>query len=158
MAQAVRAQGIVKVYPAIVNPIVDLFQKYNVNIIQMPCPELKYEGLIRKPAGKSHYDNEEYRKICREIAEEVVDSIKNLRKNGYEVVAILGMEYSPSCAVEYLWEGKLVKGMGVYMEELKKALEKNNIKIPFVGVNVYKIKSSLEKIEKLLQPKLEWFI
>ncbi len=151
IAQAIRAKGIVKKYPAIVSPILELFNKYQINLIQMPCPEIKYKGLIREPCGKGKYDNPEYRKICREIAKDVVNSIKEIKGAGYEVIAILGIEYSPSCAVNYLWEGKLKKGKGIFIEELEKELEENKIEIKILGINIQKIKKTLKELESFLR-------
>lgn len=148
LAQGFRAEGIVKKYPAIVKPVIDLLKEYEVNIIQMPCPELEYEGIKRKPAGKSKYDNEIYRKICKKYAAQITSFIENLIENGYEILAILGIENSPSCAVNYL-AGK-VRGTGVYIEELKRSLENKEPRIPFIGVDIYRMEKTIEEIKNIL--------
>ena len=53
LAQGIRAATIVRVYPAIVNPVIKFFMEKNINIIQMPCPELIFDGFYRRPCGKS---------------------------------------------------------------------------------------------------------
>ena len=151
LAQGLRAEGIVKKFPAIVKPVVDLLEEYDINIIQMPCPELEYEGIKRAPASKVKYDNEVYRNICKKYAENIASFIENLRENGYEVVGILGIENSPSCAVNYLFErGRRVSGMGVYMEELKRKLKEKRLYIPFIGIDIYGINKTLDELKKIL--------
>jgi len=151
LAQGFRAEGIVKKFPAIVKPVIDLLEEYQINIVQMPCPELEYEGIKRKPAGKARYDNETYRKICKKYANQIVSFIEDLIKNEYEISAILGIENSPSCAVNYLFEkGKRVKGYGVYIEELKKKLEEKEFDIPFLGVDIYGINKTISELKEIL--------
>ena len=52
------AQGVVKKYPAVVRPILEFCIKYDLNILQMPCPESRCSagGLIRQPHGKLWYE------------------------------------------------------------------------------------------------------
>lgn len=154
LAQGFRAEGIVKKFPAIVKPVVDLLEGYQINLIQMPCPELEYEGIKRKPASKAKYDNETYRNICKKYANQMTSFIKELIGNGYEVLCILGIENSPSCAVSYLFEkGRRVRGTGVYMEELKKKLEEEKIDIQFLGVDIYGMNKTIFELRKILGDK-----
>ena len=154
LAQGLRAEGIVKKFPATVKPVVNLLEEYQVNLIQMPCPEIEYEGIKRKPAGKAKYDNEIYRNICRKYANQITSFIENLIENEYEILAILGIEKSPSCAINYLFEkGRMVRGKGVYMEELKKNLEERNINIPFLGININGMNKTLAELRKFLGKK-----
>lgn len=151
LAQGLRAKGIVKKFPAIVKPVVELLEKYEINLIQMPCPELEYEGIKRKPASKANYDNEVYRNICRKYANQITNFIEKLTENGYEVLGILGIENSPSCAVNYLFErGKRTRGMGIYMEELKKELKGRNLNIPFVGIDIHGMNKTINELKKVL--------
>ena len=40
---------------------------------------------------------------CEVLAEEVSKQVHMISKNGYEVIAILGIEQSPSCCVNYIY-------------------------------------------------------
>jgi len=151
LAQGLRARGLAKRYNAIVKPLIQYLIDNEVNIIQMPCPEIRYEGVYRLPAGKSHYDNDNYRSICREIAGEVVHFIMDLLENGYYVVAILGVDGSPSCAVKYVTVGKRrVRDMGIFTEELRTRLDYEGLNVPMVGVSIYGLKSAIREIDRLL--------
>ena len=99
LCQGVRAEGIVRHFPSIIKPVVDLLAELKINIIQMPCPELLFDSFHRKPCGKPKYDNPHNRAICRKLAEQVVAQIEMFKVNGCTVEAVLGVEFSPSCAV-----------------------------------------------------------
>ncbi len=151
LAQGLRAEGIVKKFPAIVKPVINLLEENQVNLIQIPCPELEYEGIKRKPASKTKYDNETYRNICKRYASQIVSFIEDLVKNEYEVLGVLGIENSPSCAVNYLFEkGKRIRGTGIYMEELKKKMKEKNIDVPFIGIDIYGMNKTISKLKKIL--------
>jgi len=112
----------------------------------MPCPELLYGGFDRSPHPKSWYDNTEFRIICRNCAEQVVEQVGKYVKNGYQVVGIIGVEYSPSCAIEMLQvnvngESKLVRGQGIFIEELLQELDTKDLSnVPIIGTCINKKK------------------
>ena len=152
LAQAYQAQGIVKhKYGGAISPIVQIFLDNKVNIIQMPCFEAFYLGLIRKPMGYTKYNTGRFKKLCDEEARRIAEQIQSLIKNNYEVIGILGMEYSPACATSFIYtnEGTVHK-KGIFMERLDKLLKEENIDIPFVGINRRGIKASMLRVQKLL--------
>ena len=53
--QCARARGIKTKLngKVIVKPIIDFIIEHNVGMIQLPCPEIKYEGLNRRVVGKT---------------------------------------------------------------------------------------------------------
>ena len=70
-------------------------------------------------------------------------------RQGYETVAILGCDGSPTCGVSITswdeeWGGSpadfdynkaIIEGSGVYIEELKKEMEERGVKVPpFYGL------------------------
>ncbi len=153
LAQGVRAQGIVRHYPAIVHEIVDWLQQHNINIHQMDCPELHFDRIIRPPCGKPRYDKPENRQVCRQVAIRVVERILQLRQGGHEVEAIFGIDFSPSCGVKLLTgppPNRRRPGKGIYTEELSRVLRERNLKIPFIGVEIYNIQATLQEMEQLL--------
>ena len=105
MAQAYQAQGIVKYeWRSSIKPFMNLLIENDINIIQMPCTEATFENnLIRQPKGISKYDTEKFNEHCEKISEEVVKQVISIVENGYNVIAILGIEQSPSCCVCLLY-------------------------------------------------------
>ncbi|MDD4874769.1 MAG: hypothetical protein PHE15_07370 [Dehalococcoidales bacterium] len=153
LAQAIRAVGIVKHFPAVVNPIIDVLMDQNINIIQMPCPELFFDTFNRTPCRKAKYDTPENRRVYREASRDVLKQIINLRKAGHKVDAILGIEYSPSCAISRLTgtsQMNDIKESGIFIEEIKRLLNENKLLIPFVGIEIYHIDRSIDRLKSFL--------
>ena len=128
-----------------------------VGIIQMPCPELSYAGLLRQPLSKDQYDTAMFRSHCRKIAEEIADQIQEYRKCGINIEIVIGVNGSPSCGVGETLKGNSRRNMsthervrvsGILMEELRFALEERSISIPFYGVGYESMREDLVEIEK----------
>lgn len=157
ICQAFQAQGIVRRHPAIVKPVLEVLVDNDVNLIQMPCPESLFggleNGLIRNRQGYRRYDTPEFRAFCAPLVEQTVHTICTLTSRGFKVVAILGIEYSPSCAVEYQYEGRTVHRPGIFTELLADALEEHGLDIPFVGVNRRGPGRAVGRLRKLLEPE-----
>lgn len=156
ICQAFQAQGIVRYgYSATIKPIVEEILRYNINIIQMPCPESQFggytTGLKREPKGIDRYDVPEFREICKNSASEVVSIIRGVLANDYKVVTILGIEYSPSCAIrlQYSRRGTFHQP-GLFIESLQNQLDEEKIEIPFIGINRRGINKSLSELRDLL--------
>lgn len=161
LAQSFHAAGLVKYdWKGVIKPIIQVLIDRDVNIIQMPCMETLFhggpkDGLNREPKGMKHYDVPEFRDYCQKEASKVLDQIQGLYSSGYSVKAILGMEYSPSCAAKIQYPPK--KGLanrGVYMQELSRLLQSANIEIPILGINRRGIKPTLRRLEALLDTPL----
>ena len=125
--QNARAEGIAE-HAGPVTEILMTLIRNRVGMVQMPCPELHHEGFDRPPHPKSWYDNEEFRDVCRKCAEQVSELAGKYVKNKHKIVGIIGVENSPSCAVEVLQvkgngERRLEKGRGVFIEELLEELD-----------------------------------
>ena len=154
LAQGVRATGIVKRYSSAIAPVVNLLMEENVNIIQMMCPELIFDGFHRKPCGRLKYDTPQNHKICQEVAEKQVQMMEMLINNGHSVEAIVGIEFSPSCAVSRLtgkWPRGQQKGEGIYVEELRKLMDQKGIKVPFIGIQMYHMSDTLRELSEVLR-------
>lgn len=154
--QAFQAQGIVKYeWKSSIKPVIQKMIDNDINIIQMPCPESSYvsysKSLVREPMGLKGYDTEEYRDHCKKMSTQLLDMIKPIVDNGYTILAILGIENSPSCAVSYIYTNKGMQSRkGVFLKTLEEILKENNIEIPFIGVNRKSVRKSLEKLDELL--------
>ena len=151
MAQAYQAQGIVKYeWKSSIRPFIDLILDHDINVIQMPCAETEFKNsLIREPKGITKYNTKEFNEHCKTLANKVTNQIKNLIESNYEIVAILGIEQSPSCCVNYIYTNKgMEKRMGLFMQELYENTKELNI--PIIGINRKYINKSLTELEKLL--------
>jgi len=154
LAQVVRAKGLVKVSPAIVKQVVQFCMDNDINVFQMPCPELLCAagGLGRDLHGKAWYEKNGLRETSSEIAKEQVNYMAKLIRAGFEILAIIGVEFSPACAPSYLNRGRrIVKGKGIYIEELERELKLQKLRIPFIGVN----QRWTRKLEKQLDEMLK---
>jgi len=110
-------------YPGMVNEIVDALRKYEVGIIQMPCPELTYAGLLRPSQTREQYDTPAFRRHCRQIASSTADQIEEYVRNNFKVLAILSVDGSPTCGIEEI-------NLGILMEELQSQLKKRKVEAP----------------------------
>lgn len=138
MAQCVRANGIVRDFPGPVRPVLQFCLDHDINIFQMPCPETLCSagGLGRQPHGKKWYEERGLRDTARKIAHDQVEYIRKLLDSGYKILAIIGVEFSPACAVNFLNKGRMiVRDRGIFMEELQKRLNEHDLTIPFIGIN-----------------------
>ena len=116
-----------------IREIIDQLRDYEVGLIQMPCPELTYAGLRRSSKTKEEYDTPLFRRHCRKIAFNVVDQIEEYRNSGFEVLAILGVDGSPTCGVEEI-DAKFRKGSGIFIEELRSELKKREFVVLIKGI------------------------
>jgi len=51
------------------NKVINLLLKKNIGIVQMPCPEFIYLGLLRPPQTKDQYDSAGFSRIAGNLPE-----------------------------------------------------------------------------------------
>jgi len=109
-----------------------------IGIIQVPCPETIFLGIGRKPASRDFYDTPEFRELCKEIAEWVVKRVHELEEGGIHILGLVGVEGSPSCGVRWTHRGRgkgeRARGAGVFIEELRAILRRDNIPLEIFGL------------------------
>lgn len=152
LAQAYQAEGIVKYeWKSSIKPFVELLIDNDINIIQMPCAESTFNNsLIRKPKGLSSYDTKEFNEHTKSLAHEVANQIKSIISSGYEVLAILGIEQSPSCCVNYIYTNNgTEKRKGLFMQKMYE--EVSDLNIPFIGINRKYINKSLNLLKDIIE-------
>ena len=130
-------------YPGMINEIFDVLRKCEVGVIQMPCPELTYAGLLRLSQTKEQYDTPAFRRHCRQIASGVADQIEEYLKNDFRVSAVLGVDGSPTCGVDET-------SMGIFMEELQSELKERKVAVPMKGVRHTRASQDASWLEKIL--------
>lgn len=154
LAQAYQAEGLVKYdWVSSIKPFVNLLIDNDINIIQMPCAESSFHNnLIRNPMGLTKYNTEEFNDHCEKLANQVANEIKNIIASNYKVIAILGIEQSPSCCVNYIYTNHgNEKRKGLFIEKLSEKIQ--NYNIPIIGINRKYINKSLKQLEKLIENK-----
>ena len=126
--QSAKASGLTKHFPAVVGPLVDLFEEHNVNIVQLPCPEMHGEALVREPHDITYYERGDFIDKCQELARAQADIIEQFVKGDFRIVALLGIERSPSCSLGHVRRrGSVEEGNGVFMREMLEELRGRNI-------------------------------
>lgn len=116
-----------------INEIVTVLIENGVGVIQMPCPELTYAGLLRNRQTKEQYDTRAYRKHCKHIASSTADQIEEYSSNNFRVIGVLGISGSPTCGVNAT---SLTKARGILVEELQTELKKRKVAVSIRDVNL----------------------
>jgi predicted secreted protein len=129
-------------YPGMFSEVLRTLDKYGLGVLQMPCPETLYMGNQRWWHARNLYDNAGFRRFCRQLASQMADYMENYHIMGYESVAILVCDGSPTCG--YTLSSHYDNGggrptevirsfeqrPGVYTEELIKEVQERGIPMP----------------------------
>jgi predicted secreted protein len=147
----------------------------NYGIIQLPCPEMGYWGIKRWGQVREQMDTPVFVRHCHLIFDPVLEQIIDYHRNGYHLVAIIGVYGSPSCGVNHTcssasWGGELdnwqttadimgelqiVNSPGVFMELIGEVLRKNGIQIPMLAIEEANPADSIADIKKVLKGELK---
>lgn len=127
-----------------------------IDLLQLPCPELTLYGSIRWGHVKEQFDNVFFRAHCRRILEPLVEQLAEYAAHPerFRILGIMGIDGSPSCGVSVTcrgrWGGELenasqleqkitsvrmVKESGILVEELSALLNQYNLLIPVVPLD-----------------------
>lgn len=125
----------------------EVFDK-DIELLQLPCPEFIMYGSKRWGHVKNQFDNPLFRKNCKEILNPIIEQLKeyNNNKDRFQILGIVSVEGSPSCGYNLTCKGNyggelggcsnlqekiesivMVNEAGVFMEELKILLDKNDL-------------------------------
>lgn len=136
--------------------IISFLLFHNVDIIQMPCPETifwKNKSILnRKPYGIKFYENDsEFVDLCNRLGKSVVDEINTFLEKDCNVVAILGIEHSPTCSISYMYTNKgTVHREGIFINCIHSNMISQSINVPLIGINRLHYKKALKEVTKLL--------
>ena len=80
---------------------------YEVQLIQLPCPEFTLYGPKRWGHIAPQFDNVFFRNHCRTILQPIIDQMKEYLAHPemFEVLGVVGIDGSPSCGVDYTCGG-----------------------------------------------------
>jgi predicted secreted protein len=129
--------------PGMWEPVLDLLHEHGYTIRQMPCPELAFGGARRFWGVREQFDTPLYRRHCRRIAKLVAAVMEQHVAAGDDVV-VIGIDSSPTMGIDFTpsaphWAGQpnvveddstLVRGDGIFIEELKAELEERGLPLP----------------------------
>lgn len=137
-------------------------------IIQLPCIEMAMYGVQRWGVVYEQSDFPGFRNKCRELLIPIVEQVADYSKHEYEITAVIGADYSPTCGVNIIpvgsWGGEfneynnyqksideieIKKGKGIMMEELDKLLKEYEISTQFLAVDETNLSSYHELLDRL---------
>jgi len=127
---------------SVIAEIVEFLTHNDMGIIQMPCPELTYAGILRKSQTKNQYDDAKFRSHCKKIAEEIVAQIQEYIKGKIKTKIVIGVDGSPSCGVT---------DSGILIEELQSILKKKGLTVPFHGIRYERLSEDIAKLKNLIR-------
>jgi len=134
LAQTVRAEGVAK-WKAACKPVIQFCLDNDINMIQLPCPEVSCSagGLGRSTHGKKYYEENSLRGKSTELAKGVVQDMHKLIESGKEIIGIITVHMSPACSPN---EGRSpYNPKGIFIEELQKQMQNEKVEAPFIGVS-----------------------
>ena len=152
-------------FPSQFRALIDLIMTHNIGLIQLPCPELTCLGLDRRDKlGGTRpllQENSRIRNLLGEPgnveqlrlkAEEVASHIQEYESYGFKVLAVIGINRSPSCGVETTSkDGHEVAGHGVFIELISEALQQKGQTIKLMGVKTSESEESVRKLRQFIE-------
>lgn len=135
--------------------IVTEFAAKGVGLFQLPCPETSFLGLLRWGMSSEQYDHPVFRRHCRNILGPSLDQLEALRRDGCQLLGVVGVDGSPSCGMFATCTGfrggeisapstdlraqvgnlSTSPGQGVFMHEFLGMLTERGISIPLWAVD-----------------------
>ncbi len=164
LCRGVVARNLVNTYSSVIEPVVRILMDANINIVQMPCPELQHAGvsagLRRQPMTKDEYDTPGFNSACAGLAKECVHMMSAVVGEGFRIRCVLGIDYSPSCAVRFIFKtfsgtyssrGYTEEGQGIFIERLQRRMHEEGLEAPFVGIHLRGMEKSLDILKETLR-------
>lgn len=137
-------------------------------IIQLPCIEMAMYGVQRWGVVYEQSDFSGFRNKCKELLLPIVEQAADYSRHGYEITAVIGADYSPTCGVNIIPSGscggefneyndyqksideiEIKNGKGIMMEELDKLLREYEISTEFLAIDEINMSSYHELLERL---------
>lgn len=148
------------VFASSADPLVRFCLDHELGMAVMPCPELLATGLGRdRDEPEKEYLREVLeeplvRQRIRQLAEQVVFQMTEYRWQGFEIVAAIGNDGSPSCGVHRTAfanpEKRFGPGQGVFFQEMGKLMAAEDIEIPMKGIEDERIDETVDWLGKLV--------
>jgi predicted secreted protein len=144
-------------------PVVEILYRSGVGICQMPCLEVTCLGLDRgnPEGGRSPVlvENSRIRRALQgadaasrleELARSVAERVSEFLRFGFDVLGVIGVNRSPSCGVETTSrDDRETPGSGIFVEALKRDLERLEVQIPMVGIRTSEPEETIASLRRL---------
>lgn len=133
----------------------EFFFNNGIELVQMPCPESTFSnkscGISRLPHGLQFYENlPGFSEHCQYLSTQVVAQIHDFNRYEDRVLAILGIEHSPTCAVNYMYTHLgTIHRSGIFLKYIIEALKQENMDITVIGINRRYPRKAITKLEKI---------
>lgn len=166
--QNAKLEGLAQ-FPGMIHEVVTIIQQSGSGILQLPCPEMLYEGMGRFDKSIEQYRCAAFVRICTDIARDAVDQVQNYLQWDYSVPAFLTADGSPSCGLTKSqsapeWRGSVtnkpwsparyLNEPGILTSLLQEELRVRGITIPFIAFpetpELGDFQTSLGKLKSLL--------
>jgi predicted secreted protein len=152
-------------YPGAILEVSRLLVESGVGILQIPCPELQALGLGRQARQgnqasieeedtriRLRMEEKESRQVCRQIARLVLHDLEEYSRNGFQIVGLVGVNGSPSCAVEVTWEADAEKaGPGILVGILRDEMLNRGLLCPCIGIRASQPAEAVSAVMRILQ-------
>lgn len=129
-------------------PFIKQLIQRGYGILQLPCPETLALGIDRPPMDYDEYNTPEHRSLCEKLCDIPVQMVKHHHDAGDRLIGIIGIRYSPNCA--------LSDQRGVFMKILLERLEETKPSLPLIEVPVEYIESKPEAQAAFMQELDQW--
>ena len=135
--------------------ILEFFCINSIELVQMPCPESTFKnkccGITRKPHGLKFYENlPGFNEYCKNLSDQVIAQIYNFNQHRICVLAILGVEHSPTCAVSFMYTHRgTIHRPGIFLQHIIESLGKTTMDIPLIGINRRYPKKAIAQLHQL---------
>lgn len=80
--------------------ILEVLTDKNISIVQLPCPELCYQGLERESILPGTEVAEAYQRYCECLLAPIIKNLEEYMRHDIEIAGVVGIETSPSCSVK----------------------------------------------------------
>ncbi|MEM1607430.1 MAG: 2-thiouracil desulfurase family protein [Candidatus Bathyarchaeia archaeon] len=144
----------------LVAEVVEFSLRHSIGVFQMPCPEFTFCGNPRPSRTKDEYEAlPGFKEHCDRLARSVVEQLNNLVsmsvKPRIQILAIIGVKRSPSCAVSSVIrivgdEARLVKEKGIFMDALMKHMLERGLSAQFLEFDFDEPHRIIADLEKLI--------
>ena len=121
--------------------IIPFLLEKDIGIISMPCPEISFggfkNGAARLTHGIGYYEKlPGFIEYCKKLGHNTAWQIMELSEAGFCVLAIIGIERSPTCAASLLRTNRgTIKRQGLFMKDVLDELTRNSFEVPIIGIN-----------------------
>lgn len=121
-----------------VHPLVHDLESRGYGVIQLPCPEFEALGADRPARTREEYDTPDFRDRCDSLARAIVRGAAEYSRAGYRLELLVGVEDSPSCALD-----------GLFVGNLRERLETMDVR--FVAVDGKSVDSGISSLSPILE-------